>query len=134
MSCLRRRARAQVGGVASGVKLLFDENLSPRLVNLLQSQFPDSQQVDAAGLRGSPDARVWQYAKEHGFTIVSKDNDFRQLSFLHGPPPKVVWLSVGNAGTEAIAQLLGGRVDILRAFLAEPGEGLLVLELFSKEV
>lgn len=92
---------------------LFDENLGPRLINLLQSQFPDSQPVDAAGWRGSPDGRVWQYARERGFTSVSKDNDFQQLSFIYGPPPKVEWLSVWNAGTEAIAQLLGGRVAVL---------------------
>lgn len=42
----------------------------------------------------------WDYAGFHGFVIVSKDNDFRQLSFLKGPPPKVVWLSIGNAGTD----------------------------------
>ncbi|MGQ0595384.1 MAG: DUF5615 family PIN-like protein [Gammaproteobacteria bacterium] len=38
--------------------------------------------------------------------MVSKDNDFRQMSFVKGPPPKVIWLSVGNAGTDAIARLL----------------------------
>lgn len=50
-----------------------------------------------------PDLQIWQYALEHGLTIVSKDNDFRQLSFLYGPPPKVIWLSVGNAGTDIIS-------------------------------
>lgn len=115
------------------MKLLFDENLSPRLVALLHSEYPDSQHVDLAGLCGSPDARVWQYAKEHGLTIVSKDNDFRQMSFLHGPPPKVVWHSVGNAGTKVVARLLRGRADVLRGFLEVPEEGLLVLEMLPRE-
>jgi predicted nuclease of predicted toxin-antitoxin system len=65
--------------------------------------------------------------------IVSKDNDFRQLSFLYGPPPKVVWLSVGNAGTELIVSLLRARVDVLREFLASPEEGLFVLEMSPGE-
>ena len=34
----------------------------------------------------------WAYARDHGYTIVSKDNDFRQYAFLYGPPPKVLWL------------------------------------------
>lgn len=115
------------------MKLLFDENLSPRLVDLLQPQFPASEHVDSAGMRGSPDSRIWQYAKDHGLTIVSKDNDFRQLSFLYGPPPKVVWLSVGNAGTEIIVSLLRTRVDALREFLASPEEGLFVLGMSPEE-
>ncbi|MGH8729532.1 MAG: DUF5615 family PIN-like protein [Burkholderiales bacterium] len=68
--------------------------------------FPDSQHVDGAGLRGQPDTAVWQHARQYGFAIVSKDDDFRQLSFLHGAPPKVIWLSVGNAGTNAILTCL----------------------------
>jgi len=115
------------------VKLLFDENLSPRLVDLLQPQFPASEHVDSVGMRGSSDSRIWQYAKDHGLMIVSKDNDFRQLSFLYGPPPKVVWLSVGNAGTELIVSLLRARVDVLREFLASPEEGLFVLEMSPGE-
>lgn len=116
------------------MKLLFDENLSPRLVDLLQPQFPTSEHVESAGMRGSPDIRIWQYAKDHGLMIVSKDNDFRQLSFLYGPPPKVVWLSVGNAGTEIIARLLCARVDALREFLASPEAGLFVLEIFPEKI
>ena len=84
------------------MKLLFDENLGPRLVRQLARHFPGSTHLDAIGLHGKPDAEIWTYAREHGFVIVSKDDDFRQLSFLHGAPPKVVWLSVGNAGTDAI--------------------------------
>jgi predicted nuclease of predicted toxin-antitoxin system len=64
------------------VKLLFDENLSPRLVSRLSPLFPDSQHVDLVGLHGQPDKAIWEHAARHEFAIVSKDNDFRQLSFL----------------------------------------------------
>ncbi len=115
------------------MKLLYDENLSPRLVDILHSNFPASEHLETAALRGCPDRQVWQYAREHGLTIVSKDNDFRQLSFLHGPPPKVIWLSIGNAGTETIARFLASRSEVVREFLAAPDEGLLVLEMFGDE-
>jgi predicted nuclease of predicted toxin-antitoxin system len=111
------------------VKLLFDENLSPRLVRRVASRFPDSQHVDFAGLQGQSDQVIWDHAELHRFTIVSKDNDFRQISFLKGQPPKVVWLSVGNAGTQEIGELLQRNEARIVSFLESPEESLLVLEL-----
>jgi predicted nuclease of predicted toxin-antitoxin system len=109
------------------VKLLFDENLSPRLVSLLSPVFPESKHVGAAGLHGQPDTAIWDYARQHNFMILSKDDDFRQRSFLLGAPPKVIWLSVGNAGTDAIAALLMQTQTVIEAFLASPEESLLIL-------
>ena len=81
------------------VKLLFDENVSSKLTSLLEDLYPGSAHVRDLGLSGASDNRVWEHAKANGFVIVSKDDDFRQRSFLRGAPPKVVWLQVGNAGT-----------------------------------
>ena len=70
------------------MKLLFDENLAPRLVAQVIDLFPGSEHVRNVGLATADDAAVWEYAKAGGFAIVSKDADFRQLSFLYGSPPK----------------------------------------------
>jgi predicted nuclease of predicted toxin-antitoxin system len=110
------------------VKLLFDENLSPRLVELLAAEFPDSIHPERLNMRGAPDIAIWTYARDHGYTIVSKDNDFRQYALLYGPPPKVVWLSVGNAGTAAIASLLAGHTAALQTFDEAAEQSLLVVE------
>jgi predicted nuclease of predicted toxin-antitoxin system len=111
------------------VKLLFDENISPRLPDLLSGEFPGSGHVRSVGLLGADDAAVWTYARTHNFAIVSKDNDFRQRSFLEGAPPKIIWLSVGNAGTADLAGLLRReRVRIL-AFESELESSLIVLAL-----
>jgi predicted nuclease of predicted toxin-antitoxin system len=90
------------------VKLLFDENVSPRLTELLAAEYPESTHVRDVGLTGKPDEQIWDYARDNGLTIVSKDDDFRQRSFLKGAPPKIVWLQVGNAecdgqGRDAVA-------------------------------
>ena len=61
--------------------------------------------------------------------IVTKDDDFRQLSFLRGAPPKVVWLVVGNAGTERIAELLEDRRKVIETFATNADEALLLLRL-----
>ena len=85
------------------MKLLFDENLSRRLVRRLAVLYPDSQHVDLVELKGQSDLELWEHAARHGFTSVSKDNDFRQLSFVRGQPPKVVWSSCGNASRAGAA-------------------------------
>ena len=109
------------------MKLLFDENLSPRLVGTLASVYQESQHVDNIGLHGESDLAIWRYAKENDFVIVSKDDDFRQLSFLHGAPPKVIWLAVGNAGTQTIATLLATHSMAIDAFRSNSEESLLIL-------
>jgi predicted nuclease of predicted toxin-antitoxin system len=109
------------------VRLLFDENVSPRLATELQDEYPGSAHVRDVGLGGAADAKIWNHAREEGFAIVSKDDDFRQRSFLEGAPPKVVWLQVGNAGTEAIASLLREQSERLRKFEQEDESSLLIV-------
>jgi predicted nuclease of predicted toxin-antitoxin system len=74
------------------VKLLFDENLPPRLVQSLADLYPGSSHLRDCGLRGASDSEVWLYAKDNFYTIVSKDSDFWQRSSLLGGPPKIIWL------------------------------------------
>lgn len=76
------------------MKLFFDENLSPKLVHILAGQFPNCSHVKLAGLKGCSDSQIWNFCKEKGFIIVSKDTDFRERSFLKGYPPKIIWLDV----------------------------------------
>lgn len=76
--------------------------------------------------RASDDA-IWELARDGGFTIVSKDGDFQQRSFVHGPPPKVVWLKVGNCSTQDVERVIRSRhAEILR-FLEAQDAALLVL-------
>jgi predicted nuclease of predicted toxin-antitoxin system len=110
------------------VKLLLDHNLSPRLVTALQHDYPDSSHVREVGLSTASDEAVWQYAARHGFTIVTKDADFHQRSFLFGHPPKVVWIRAGNCSTATIETLLRRYHDQLHAFATDPDSAFLTLE------
>jgi predicted nuclease of predicted toxin-antitoxin system len=58
------------------VKLLFDHNLSPRLVPALSAEYPGSTHTREAGLERASDQEIWDFAKARGFAIVSKDSDF----------------------------------------------------------
>ncbi len=110
------------------MKLLFDQNLSRRLVSRLASEFPESTHVAEVELDRATDEQIWTYAAAERFAVVSKDSDFRQLAFLHGPPPKVVWLRVGNVSTDTIHELLAASVDVVEAFARSEDEALLVLD------
>lgn len=59
--------------------------------------------------------------------MVSKDSDLRQMSFLFGAPPKVVWIGVGNFPTAEILALLRARRSDLQSFWADPEAAFLVL-------
>jgi predicted nuclease of predicted toxin-antitoxin system len=116
------------------VKLLFDENLSPDLAGLVRDEYPNSTHVRDVGLRGAPDRRIWEHARDNGFVIVSKDDDFRQRSLLEGTPPKVVWLQVGNAGTAAIAEVLREQAPRLHRFADEDESAFLIVSLARRAV
>ena len=98
------------------MRLLFDQNLSPRLVESLADLYPGSTHVRDVRLHTADDETVWSYASDRGFTIVSKDSDFRQLSFLRGHPPKIVWIWRGNCSTSEIETVLRLHRDDLLAF------------------
>jgi len=98
------------------VKLLFDEQLSGRLVELLADVYPESEQILALGLGGAGDGVVWEYAKLHGLTIVSKDSDFYERSLRVGAPPKVIWLRLGNCATATVEMLLRNSEQVLVQF------------------
>ena len=109
------------------MKLLFDQNLAPGLVSKFRGPFPDSSHVRSIGLDRALDLEVWDYARVHGFTIVSKDGDFHQLSFLHGPPPKVIWVRRGNSSVGEIEALLRSSVPTINEFENDTEAALLIL-------
>ena len=87
------------------MKLLLDQNLSPRLLRTLEAAYPESTHVRLVGLRNADDAVVWEFARNHDFIIVSKDADFHQRSFVFGFPPKVIWIRLGNCPTAEIERI-----------------------------
>jgi len=88
------------------MKLLFDHNLSPKLVYRLAELFPSSNHVYQLGLDRVEDRQVWQHAKTNDFTIVTKDGDYNELLILLGFPPKIIWIRRGNCSTNEIENIL----------------------------
>jgi predicted nuclease of predicted toxin-antitoxin system len=89
------------------LRLLFDANLSPKLIGRLADLFPDSAHVFDVSLgKLTPDETIWEFAGSHGFVIVTADSDFLRLSEERGAPPKVVRLENCNYKTPRVEHLL----------------------------
>lgn len=109
------------------MKLLFDENLAPSLVPALEVLYPESAHVQALGLGSADDVAVWEYARAHGYTIVTKDADFHERATIFGYPPKIVWIQRGNCSTREIERILRDHADALREFDEDARSGILSL-------
>ena len=109
------------------MKLLFDQNVSDRIIPRVADLFPESAHIKSVSLKEADDSIVWEWAKQNGFTIVSKDTDFYQRAIVLGHPPKLIWLRVGNCPTRLIIALLRTRHEIIRQFIESETESLLVL-------
>lgn len=109
------------------MKLLFDQNLSPRLVEAVANLFPDSAHVQSLGLDRALDAPLWEFACRNDFVIVTKDVDFSDRSALLGHPPKVIWVRLGNCSTSDIAAALRKHHGQVEALVEDEGLGLLAI-------
>ena len=110
-----------------GQHLLLDENLSERLLPLLIDRFPGSSHVRLVGLGGASDSAIWEWARDQAQLLVTKDEDFLDLSVARGFPPKVVCLAIGNASNAATAALLLQQAEAIEQFAGHPEAGFLLL-------
>lgn len=109
------------------MKLLFDENLAPRLAAGFDADYPGSTHVHLAGLGSAPDEQVWRFAQDNGYTIVTKDADYHERSLIAGYPPKVIWVRRGNASTDEVAAILRDFNEAIGRLDANDDLGVLVI-------
>ncbi len=88
------------------MRLLFDQNISFRLVKELNDLFPGSSHTIEVGLQTSDDFAVWTFAKQNEFTIVTKDSDIYDIGLIKGFPPKVIWIRSGNTSSTYVLSLM----------------------------
>jgi predicted nuclease of predicted toxin-antitoxin system len=111
------------------VKLLFDHNISHKLVPRLADIFPSSTQTRLLNFGRTNDPQLWLFAKVNEYIFVTKDRDVAELAILRGAPPKIIWLRIGNCTTMAIERTLRAEIEAIIAFVDDPDR--VVLELFD---
>jgi len=99
------------------LKLLLDQNLSRRILPSLFSYFPGSTHVALEKLETATDEKIWLFAKENNFVIVTKDSDFEELSIIKGTPPQIIWIKIGNADNKTVIDILTNNKDEIQKLL-----------------
>jgi predicted nuclease of predicted toxin-antitoxin system len=89
------------------MKLLFDENISYRIVKQVADTFPESLHVSRIQVTlPVNDRKIWEYAQKYNYIIVTFEEDFEDLSNLYGFPPKVILLRLGNSSPKTVVETL----------------------------
>jgi predicted nuclease of predicted toxin-antitoxin system len=101
------------------MKLLFDQNISFRLIKKIADVFPESKQIRELKLENATDLEIFEFARKYGYTIVTFDADFCDLNILKGFPPKIIWLRNGNTTTKNLERLFRNKQEIIELFLSE---------------
>ena len=99
------------------MSLLFDQNISFRIISKIETNSPEAKQVRQLGIENYSDIEIWKYAKENKFTNVTFDADFFDLANLKGHPPKIIWLRFGNTRTDFLADLLNSKNLLIKDFI-----------------
>lgn len=107
--------------------LLFDHNLSPKLIRKLADIYPDSAHVSLLGLDTASDKEIWEYARDNDYLIVTKDADFGEFSIVWGIPPQIVWIRRGNCSTNDIEDILRSNFETICRFSEDDSLGVLTL-------
>ena len=102
------------------MNLLFDQNISYRIISRIEDIFPHAKQVKNVNLVDRTDLDIWNFAKNNGYCIVTFDSDFYDLSIVKGTPPKIIWLRTGNMTTNSIEEILRNNYELIEEFLNNP--------------
>ena len=112
--------------------LLFDENISYRVVKHILHLFPGSEAVKRLKLVAKEDLLIWEKAKLDAFTIITYDDDYELLNLLRGWPPKVILIRSGNLTKHEVVAMLESNFATISDFLLERDfDARGVLELHS---
>jgi predicted nuclease of predicted toxin-antitoxin system len=108
--------------------LLFDENISFRIVNKVVAIFPGSLHVTNLNPAVKKDIDIFNHAKARNLTIVTQDEDFYDLQLINGFPPKIIWMRMGNSSTLNVLQKLIDNKEAIISF--EKNEEIGILEIY----
>ena len=107
--------------------LWVDAQLSPHLAPWMA----DTLGVEAysarwLGYRDATDEDIFAAARDAGAIVLTKDRDFPDLLERYGPPPKVIWVTMGNTTNARMREVLQRLLPTALELLAK-GESLVEL-------
>ena len=109
------------------MRLLFDQNISYRVVKQLKTIFPNVIGVRECGLFNTDDYQILEYARQNDYTVVTFDKDIPTIGSVKGFLPKIIWLRTGNLSNQGIVALFTDHSDQFVAFIANERKGCLMV-------
>ncbi|MET0399304.1 MAG: DUF5615 family PIN-like protein [Longimicrobiaceae bacterium] len=84
-----------------------DAQLNPALAPWISGEFGvDAFSVKYLGLRDAADREIFEAARTAGAVVLTKDSDFVLLLQRYGPPPQVLWITLGNTSNARMKDIL----------------------------
>lgn len=97
-------------------RILADENTSPRVAELLRGRGRDAAHVGEALDLGAADRRIVEYADEHGFVILTHDDDFLRSDY--NPEVRILYYSDETFDTYESAD----RIEEVIRYVPDPSD------------
>lgn len=105
------------------MKLLIDAQISPAIAAWINRTCSDIRAISvrSVDLQFAGDYEIYKYAKQNGYVIMSKDDDFLNQIEKHGSPPAMIWITCGNTSNARMREILASSLPRVRGLL-EKGE------------
>ena len=84
------------------MRFLVDAQLPPALARALSDRGHDAEHVTDIGLGDAADHTIWRYALDNDAVLITKDEDFADLSARGAEAPTVIWVRLGNTSRSAL--------------------------------
>jgi predicted nuclease of predicted toxin-antitoxin system len=104
----------------------IDAQLPPALAGWLEEMGVPARHIVDLGLLTAADQAIFYATRRADAVVVTKDEDFLRLLEANGPPPRVVWVTIGNVRNAELRTIVTRRWLTIREQL-EAGEPVVEL-------
>lgn len=102
-------------------KVLCDVHIAFKVAKFFESQGYEAIHINKIlDSYYTKDSEISDYANQHGFTVLTKDIDFKDSHFLQDKPKKLLHITLGNIPTKRLIEVLEKNIeDIVKHFETE---------------
>jgi len=95
-------------------KILCDVHISFKIATFFKNSGYEAVHVnDILNGSRSKDLAISDYANLHGFTVLTKDIDFKNSHFLQHKPNRLLRIALGNISTKKLINILDTNLNVI---------------------
>ncbi|MCB9352870.1 MAG: DUF5615 family PIN-like protein [Lewinellaceae bacterium] len=97
------------------MKVLCDVHIARKVVRFFKGKGIDAIHInDILDSWHTKDKKIADYADKEGYTVMSKDNDFKNSHLLKQSPKSLLMISLGNISTSKLIGILEKNLEFLK--------------------